>query len=479
MRRNLAYMWIMIWWQKYRMRIIITLSLAILAIIGYYLASLYLILRVDSPPVVDPIEETRALPSPGSLLRLCQYEPNEIASIVWSHRAFKSRDDVDGSRATLQYLLNNGVRNFDVDVSCLEDPSTKQCIYVIAHPTHLYKFSTSDVKLHRNNSPQTVEDFLLQIYMYCQLKRVFHAAAGANRFYPLVTLEMKFREIHRELDLIHLVQNSPMAKHVALIFTDPHKLSLILPYIGKGGVAAAYRSRPLSDRDYTWPKTIGTAAGSSSSSSSSSSRSSAEQSLNNDQPLEFTSVPSDLVLQSSAADSGTETLGFSRIPPHLAQLSQTKALFNTTGMGWVSSVNFTTQSIITTGSVPRNFLQVYMPDIKLLTHPLAWDGQEQTNQDHPIRKQRHRSKFQLVLGWVVDTEEELWVALEKGVDGVISNNPVRLRHAVQNAYNTHCEVAQRYQQEQQQRQDSTQHIYSSKKKYRYRSTSGGGNGSGL
>jgi glycerophosphoryl diester phosphodiesterase len=49
-----------------------------------------------------------------------------------------------------------------------------------------------------------------------------------------------------------------------------------------------------------------------------------------------------------------------------------------------------------------------------------------------------RSSAQLVVAWVVDSEADLWRALARGVDAVISNRPLALLEALRRTWTENC-----------------------------------------
>jgi hypothetical protein len=105
-----------------------------------------------------------------------------------------------------------------------------------------------------NSEVQSVTAFLLQIYNYCK-EHDGLIVNGKVKLRPAVTLEMKFTGSAEQISFVQLVQQSPLADHVAIIGADPLTLAGIVPHIRRGGIAAAYRTLPLTDHDYNWPAT--------------------------------------------------------------------------------------------------------------------------------------------------------------------------------------------------------------------------------
>lgn len=178
---------------------------------------------------------------------ICEFKYNALPTKVWSHRAHYGHDTVDGSRSAVQGLLESGVGNFDVDVTCKELSGSDTFEFYVAHPTLVTAGITSI---------QTVEAFLEQIYRFSEKK---NKKKRNGAFVPLITLEMKFKGQKQQADFVSIVQQSPLADRVAVIGSDPETLAGVLPHIHRGGIAAAYRTQPLTDHDYRWPQPTYTA----------------------------------------------------------------------------------------------------------------------------------------------------------------------------------------------------------------------------
>lgn len=85
---------------------------------------------------------------------------------------------------------------------------------------------------------------------------------------------------------------------------------------------------------------------------------------------------------------------------------------------------------LNTGSVPM-LRQINMPDIKLLSSTTKRDCSGVAS--HGVNARIERS-FETagdpIVAWIIDTEDELWRALDSGADAVISNNPLKLKSAL-------------------------------------------------
>lgn len=404
---------------------------------------------------------------------LCTYQESDLASLVWSHRGHHSDLEIDASKEAVESLLKAGIRNFDVDVSCKTVPNSESCEFVIAHPS---LFADKE-KLEHRKHVQTLAAFLDQIFSYSQAENEIKppgASSGPAR--PLITLEMKFTQLARQVEFVKQVQQSRLAAHIAIIGTDPSVLQPLVPHLTHSGLAAAYRTKPFTTHDYSWP----------------------EASYNEWQTVQsgwkfyseevvatsFTPVPPPLIATHHA---GSKVLNKAESTQQI--LSDTSSISTSTAvLDREVSVPPGTQTIQiqTERPVQRNFLQVYMPDVKLLKHQLLWQNVAErikqvnsTDSNPPVSADSESagqpsagsvlsdvigaavsglsSSFQgisegtgiiasvakrdahsIVVVWVVDTVSGLWDALGKGVDGVISNKPLLLLAEVKKAHARYC-----------------------------------------
>ena len=320
---------------------------------------------------------------------ICRYSKKDLSSLVWSHRAHYNDKFIDGSQFALWQLLNAGIRGFDVDVSC-KKRSDGSCDFVVAHPSTIASEKVPIIAIDAHNDVQTVNDFLLQLHEY------FHN--NHDGMHPTVTLEMKFYDLKSQLAFIRLVQQSPLAEHVAIIGADPHTLSGIVSQIHRGGIAAAYRTKPLTDHDYHWPTSTSTVS----------------ETLTTDKHQLSTHLP--LLIQSEYSPS--TTLRNSTLSTQVLTLPHNTAI--------------------------HSFLQIYMPDIKLLTHPIIKPIfspiiEISTKEGRLPPTKTGKGNNILVVAWVVDDLMTLWDAVTyKGVDAVISNRPVQLLQLLQDTHDQYC-----------------------------------------
>lgn len=384
---------------------------------------------------VDSNAATSTSSSKEAAKIICEYDESNLASLVWSHRAHYSDEAVDGSEEAVKQLLKFGIRNFDVDVSCNVLPSSDSCEFVIAHPSVL----ADKEKLEHRNHIQTVSSFLNQIHTFVQAEKEVKPTKSIKVLMPLVTLEMKFTKLSHQIELAKLVQESPLAGNVAIIGSDPSILKNVLPYLTRSGIAAAYRTKPLSTHDFTWPEPTHIERHTLSSGGLFFGEQTEKQS--------FLPVPPPLVVVRSAAP----------LAPASTDANDPFA-------------------------VSREYLQIYMPDVKLLKYPLLWQKVSGTpgepGQNSAVIKSLHtenevnrsvstdmrassdtgnqrnstttaaippsmrsapsRDPQRLVVVWVVDTNAELFDAISKGVDGVISNRPVALLAELRSLYAQYC-----------------------------------------
>jgi glycerophosphoryl diester phosphodiesterase len=83
--------------------------------------------------------------------------------------------------------------------------------------------------------------------------------------------------------------------------------------------------------------------------------------------------------------------------------------------------------------------QINMPDIKLVTSSakVGCDGVQQSPSQRTLERS-YETSGDPVVAWVIDTEEEMWRALDMGADAVISNHPIKLKTALYERYANKC-----------------------------------------
>jgi hypothetical protein len=379
--------------------------------------SLITVLFIDFAGLSVTSATTTNLVLPAAIKTLCSYNHHDLPSIIWSHRAHHSSHQIDGSKLALGALLQAGIRNFDVDVSCKAESIGSPCEYIIAHPSVL---SINEGNIDHNMQLQTVEAFLGQVFTHCQGKNELSKLppTTARLLLPLITLEMKFSEPERQIAFVQHVQKLPLADHVAIIGTNPRMFVSLVPHLTHSGLAAAYRSKPLSTQDFTWPNS-----------------SAMEWKVAVDGHISafFSLVPPPLIIIGRSKINVTDATGLPENTEQIATLvagSQTIEVDNQRQSG-------------------KPFLQVYMPDVKLLKNRLHWRmTQDESSQrmeqklPTPMLPQENvelkARRDSLVVTWVVDSEAEMWTSLANKVDGVISNRPVPLLEALLHAHKLYC-----------------------------------------
>jgi len=405
---------------------------------------------------------------------LCTYNEADISSFIWSHRGHHSDLEVDASKEAVEALLKAGIRNFDVDVSCKTVPNSDSCEFVIAHPS---LFADKE-KLEQRKHVQALTAFLDQIFTYSQGENEIRTpGTSMSPARPLITLEMKFTQLAQQVEFVKQVQQSRLAAHIAIIGTDPSVLQPLVPHLTHSGVAAAYRTKPFTTHDYSWP----------------------EASYNEWQTVQsgwrfyseevvatsFTPVPSPLItIRHARSDALNKAESTQQILSDASSIAASAAVLDRE-----VSVPPGTQTIQiqTERRTERKFLQIYMPDVKLLKHQLLWqnvaDRIKQVNSENNqsvvsepessgqlssgnvlsevvgaavssissgfqsssagsagVLGVIKRDAHSIVVVWVVDTVSGLWDALGKGVDGVISNKPLMLLAEVMEAHARYCRV---------------------------------------
>lgn len=298
---------------------------------------------------------------------ICGIKLEQIRRKVWSHRAYAGEDFVDGSKLATEAILRNGIGNFDVDVSCRQNDSDQSCEFVVAHPAAV---ATKTMEI------QTVREFLKQVHDTYEKNGIFIAGEV-----PLITLEMKFTELAQQVAFVNHVQEFPMADNVAIIASDPETLVPLLPLMKRGGIAAAYRTLPKTDHDYRWPSGNG--------------------------PAKSSTLPP-LIVQDDSTDGSSTFSGGSR-SVRLAE----QVLVLPTENG---------------NSFARPLLQIYMPDAKLVTQPIAFSQGDSSA----------AASRRLVVAWVVDDHQVMIDLFSKGVDAVITNRPAEMLTQLGRFYEDAC-----------------------------------------
>jgi len=203
----------------------------------------------------------------SSLLDLChQYDVNQLSSLIWSHRASISSSSSsssssslhDGTLQSLTHLLDNGITNFDIDVSI------KGKTFIVAHPSQLSSSSSSSsmeylsidtflntinnhmkvIQEQHEKSLHELDDKAMQSYK--DNRRVIDTI-------PFVTIEPKFNNDNNDFDtnikaLVDVLIDSPLSNNVAVIATTTtieKILHKIIPETSGIRIAKAYRSIPV------------------------------------------------------------------------------------------------------------------------------------------------------------------------------------------------------------------------------------------
>jgi hypothetical protein len=265
---------------------------------------------------------------------ICKFSYKSLPSKVWSHRAHFGHDTVDGSRSAVKGLLDSGVLNFDVDVSCRKREDASNCDFVVAHPSLV----TAQVA-----SIQPVSTFLEQIYEFTKKSK-------KETLVPTITLEMKFNAPRDQIDFVRTVQQLPLAGRVAIIGADPLTLAAVVPYIKQGGIAAAYRSLPLTDHDYNWPK-------------ASDYKRPSEPAVAGANSLSMATILAPLVAE-SPPDSQNARVSDATDSPAVKIAADTQTLH----MHHATSENSGHEK----SSRIKSMLQVHMPDAKLVRAPITY-----------------------------------------------------------------------------------------------------------
>ena len=225
----------------------------------------------------------------SSLLDLChQYDIDQLSSLIWSHRASISSSSLssssspssssssssssslhDGTLQSLTHLLDNGITNFDIDVSI------KEKAFIVAHPSQLSSSSSSSSSIEYIS----INTFLNTINNHMKIIQEQHEKSlnelddkallsyKDNRrvidTIPFITIEPKFNNDDNEFDknikaLVDVLIDSPLSNNVAVIATTTtieKILHKIIPETSGIRIARAYRSIPVK-HGHIWKNNI-------------------------------------------------------------------------------------------------------------------------------------------------------------------------------------------------------------------------------
>ena len=201
----------------------------------------------------------------SSFLDICHhYDIDQLSSLIWSHRATSSSLLSITTSSSLEYLLKNGITNYDIDIS-INNNNNK---FIVAHPSQL-----SSSLLLKKDEYLTIENFLniinnhmIKIYQEKQLhlkdlddKDLLEYTDSKKNIHtiPFITLEPKFNnqdnsnEFQMNLkELINIISISPLNNSCAIIATTidiENSLRKLLPYSSNIKIARAYRSKPVTN----------------------------------------------------------------------------------------------------------------------------------------------------------------------------------------------------------------------------------------
>ena len=219
------------------------------------------------------------------------------------------------------------------------------------------------------------------------------------------------------------------------------------------GVAAAYRSIPLSKNDFIWNHNYNNNNNNSSSSSGGSSSSGSSSSnyhyyhhdnyINGDDKSRFELITPDIPLKNNCLhinnDSGS---GRSRSSSDIDS-KDCSEIYNNGNYWQIHMPDFKLiknqfNGIVTTSS-PTTSTTTKATKIPLKKKNLKNSIISHNNkQDEKKQKTFLRNKRKLVVTWVVDTIEEVLILLSYGVDGIITNRPIEILYDLQRIYKHYC-----------------------------------------
>ena len=177
--------------------------------------------------------------SMGKYTGLCEFGKNNLGNFIWSHKAHVE-NGVDGSERSTKVLLDGGIRNFDIDVCAVNYNSGWR--YVVAHPMSLKAASPSNL-----SEMQTITEFLDQILHTLDVESPIGLEWTKQPFRPFgrspfISIEPKFSDNDRLVELIDLLESSKLVHNVAIIVHDKTELRFIDEHIKMINIVVPYKS---------------------------------------------------------------------------------------------------------------------------------------------------------------------------------------------------------------------------------------------
>jgi hypothetical protein len=184
----------------------------------------------------------------------------DVSAFVWSHRGHVEPDEhgyTDGSLQALKVLLDNGIINFDIDISSFDGQ------FYVAHPSAAVSFES---RQQWKSAFCTVNEFLNAIAhheMVAPRLRKSVARKPVNAALPMVSVEPKFvntSTMKHFVDVLYSPSDYPRDR-LAIITNSPGQYEMVETYlrskqttVKKIAVSRAYRSLPKTADEFSWER---------------------------------------------------------------------------------------------------------------------------------------------------------------------------------------------------------------------------------
>ena len=305
-----------------------------------------------------------------------------LTNFIWAHRAGFGQGLLDGSEKAEEGLLRAGIHMFDIDVSYVDD------IFYVAHPEVLRELPTKQMR--QASDVQTLPSFL---------QHLAWAALEDLPGPPLVTIEPKFESVEAWGALVALLQDgkwiSPSC--VAIIVNSVAQLGVVetilaelVPTLPLISIAIAYRSAPKTPQDFSFAAVMA-------------------EPQNRHGCCMFRRPALSPHMEESFH------LGVRLLRRHIFKPNPNPNPNPNPDLG-----------------VRLLCRHIFMPDSQLLGGSASFAGRAAQS------TRRVNPGANIVVSWLVDTAEELAIALRQGVDGVITNFPIRQLATLERLYDDAC-----------------------------------------
>lgn len=357
-------------------------------LIGYFFVLLFIFCIVEltgvgfQANISDSTVPTISYNSEWIKANLCnRYQSvSELSSIVWSHRARNKIENEDNPGKELKSLLHAGITHFDIDVTLNTQHKSFSSVVKEIDSLNVADFSPLFIVAHPSESTSGKRNIFLTLREFLKL---VHEHQGRDGIKSFVTIEPKFSDVQLLQALMKIISDSPMMERCALIVATQTQL--------KAANAAMEKLKSTSTSSVGYrPPLLAFAY-----------RSRVDPSHSQSDAFKWQRE------QDGSHPGSQDNLAF-------------EMTMASTGTG--------------DGGRQSTMTRILMPDVALLSHV--------SNLADRIRRARDSNGINnnfFIVTWLVDDEEGMFKALQTyGMDGMISNQPIKLFKALKTAYRSVC-----------------------------------------